>query len=114
MENYVLCWRGEDNVHDTLHRRVWEQLVRMSQDVVKHHQGDWWFDRDWLVTYLTEDVTQEPFAFTYGWRESGTDIGTDEALIVKHNEHAVQVTVYLDADKRAYRMNTHTLTQEGK
>jgi hypothetical protein len=111
--NDVLCWKDEDSALDTLRRRLWERLVRMSQDVVRFHQADWWHDRDWLVRYLTEDVTQEPIVFTYGWRESGTSIGTDEALVAKHNEHAVQVTVYLDADKRAFRMNTHTLTQEG-
>lgn len=80
---------------------VFGRLVRLAAPVIRRYESDLYHDATWLRTHLAGT------AFTFFWSvgESGTHIGTDEALAYQaartlHHTGMYRITVALDGRHR--------------
>lgn len=90
---------------DSFRAQIFHELAKLSMGTVVHYLSDFYRDAIWLKTYVTGDA----FTFYFGFRDTGTSIGTDADLVKygnsAQNVYRVDVTPTLHDSERKVTIN---------
>lgn len=76
---------------------IFGQLVTFAIPHVQHYVGDLFHDATWLNEHIPRLDPNDPhatFEFYFGWRDTGTSIGTDFTPTRYSNDHVVHCKVH--------------------
>jgi hypothetical protein len=74
---------------------LWFELAKLTTGKVKHYQSDLYHDALWLYENIAhhKDTLQDEDTFYYGLRESGTLIGCDKNIMLRHSTIVYRIDI---------------------
>ena len=85
------------DVDSTERSGIFGELVGMAAPDIKAYRGDLYHDARWIAEHVPDRIpARTAFVFYFGWRESGTSIGTDLHAVRYGNDHVVRITLTTD------------------